>query len=397
MAVHSHIGASSMYRWMACPGSIREIRKAPPAPTTPEAQEGTDAHALAAHCLINERVAYTYVDRDFTYEDDGVKRTIEITKEMAEAVDLYCDTVRSRIEYPEDILLVEVRFDLGNIHPGAFGTADAVVYRPSQRRLIVTDLKYGSGILVHVFNNPQLKYYALGALLCGRCQSERWVIEDVELCIVQPRMDHPDGPIRSQILKIDEIFDFAVDLKRYAKLTEDPDAPLAAGVHCRFCSAAAFCPELKRSSQALAKVEFSPVNSYDPYLLAQALEKIPQLQAWINSTHEFAYAVAERGDPPPGWKLVAKEKRRRYRNPEEVVESFKDLGIAEDAYLEPKKLKPLTQLEKIIGKKAMALLTMSVSSGHVLVPEHDPRPALKPPAQQEFTALNPPATEDPFE
>ena len=68
---------------------------------------------------------------------------------------------------PRDTLLVEHRVDLTPLRPPVpmFGTADAIVIKPKRRQLHVIDLKYGAGVLVEAENNPQTRYYGLGALL----------------------------------------------------------------------------------------------------------------------------------------------------------------------------------------------------------------------------------------
>lgn len=371
-AAHSKLGASGMYRWAKCPGSVREIANAPAAVESEYAREGTHAHALAARCLTGGTNSGMWIGKTFNY--DGLK--FKVDREMAEAVQVYIDAVDA---HPGD-MQVEQRFDLSSIHSGCFGTADCVIWQEDTATLVVIDYKHGAGIPVEVRNNPQLLYYGLGALI----SSNRPVVK-VKLVIVQPRCDHADGPVRSWEIDALELMDFAIDLKSYAVATEDPKAPLVSGDHCRFCPAAKDCPALERRSQELAKAEFSAVLSYDPKALSDALHAMDAIEAKIKAVREFAYAEAEAGRCAPGWKLVAKRARRKWRDEGEVIATFQDtLG---DDLFEPRAVKSPAQLEKAIGKETVAQYAIAESSGHVLVPESDKRPAVKLLARDEFTAV----------
>lgn len=351
-----------MYRWSACPGSVR-LSEGIPSKSSRFADEGTRAHDLAAQWLT------TGIAPDFPDE------------EMKEAVQTYVDWVRELYE-PGDTLIVEHRFDLSSIHPGCFGTADCVLYKPKQKLLIGADYKHGAGIPVEVMGNPQLYFYSLGALITTKFNPER-----VQMTIVQPRCNHPDGPIRSHTIDAIELLDFAVDLRDYAKATEDPNATLVAGDHCRFCPASGVCPELSARATAVAQVEFSPALSYDPEKLKLALDSREIVKAWLKAVDEFAYAEAEAGRTPPGYKLVAKRANRKWRSEGEVITFLQDAGVKPDVMYEPRALKSPAQIEKIVDKKVLAEFTVAESSGHTLVPESDKRPAVKLSAVEEFKSI----------
>lgn len=351
MTLHSALGASSMYRWSACPGSVR-LSAGVELASSSYAEEGTAAHAIAADCLEKG-----------TDSDD-------------EAVQTYLDEVRSRIE-PGDTLQIEVRFDLSSVYPGCFGTGDAIVWKPKSKLLIVFDYKHGAGIPVSANANPQLRYYGLGALLQSGYPADR-----VRLVIVQPRCDHGDGPVRFEEIDALDLLDFAADLKRFAQATESKDAPLVPGEHCRFCPAGKVqkCPAVKSKAQALAKMVFAPATSYDPADLARALDGREAMKAWLKNLDEFAYSEAEAGRPAPGYKLVAKMGRRKWREGAQgelaVLAPPGDEG--EGDWYEPRQLKSPAQLEKIksAGKDLVKQFAIMESSGHVLVPEDDKRPAV---------------------
>lgn len=370
---HSPIGASSMERWAACPGSVR-LCKDLPETSSAYADEGTQAHDLAAKWLKT------------------AKEPVFPNEAMREGVTLYVNYVRSQMREPVvkegDVFHVEEQFDLSSIHPGCFGTSDVVIWRPTIQYLEVIDFKYGAGILVNANDNPQLKYYALGALL-----AKQYPAKIIQMTIVQPRIDCDEGPIRSSVIEWADLYDFAVELKAYAQATEDPNAPLVPGEHCRFCKAAPSCPELRAKTQAIAKTEFRTGLSYDPQKLKEALDAREFIKAWLKSLDEFAYAEAEAGRCPPGYKLVAKRANRQWKDEEQAAKELEKIGVSPGVMYEPRTLLSPAKLEKLgIKKKVFEELVESVSSGHTLAPESDKRPAVKPSAQEEFTVIEGVAT-----
>ena len=375
---HAKLGASSMHRWSKCPGSIRQSESFTPRESI-YASEGSDAHAYAAFCLTRPRKATKVEDIGKERQFDG--RIFTPTEDMRDAVETYCLEVRHNLDRRVKIR-IEQRFDLSSVYPGCFGTADCVIWRPATKMLIVIDYKHGAGIPVEVEDNPQLLYYGLGALL-----STGYPATTVRLIIVQPRRFHPDGPVRSWDVPAMDLIDFRADLIGYAKATEDPNALLNPGDWCYFCPGRSLCPALTAQATELAKIEFGPKLPYDPKVLKRALDARDAIKAWLKGLDEFAYAEAEAGRCSPGYKLVAKRPTRKWRDDVEVVEHLRDLGLSTDVIFAPLKPKPPAQLEKLVDKKAIESFIVKVSSGHVLAPESDKRPPVRPAAKDEFQAI----------
>jgi hypothetical protein len=347
-----------MYRWSKCPGSVR-LSEGIESKSSKFAEEGTLAHEIAAERLLTGKYR------------EGVD------PEMLEHIDVY---VKAVDEMTVGDRLIEHQFDLSEVHPGLFGTCDAIVYNLEKKLLSVVDLKFGAGIPVEVTDNVQLKYYALGALL-----STKALCNEVELVIIQPRCNHSDGPVRKWKLPTIDLLDFAADLKKYAEKTEDIFAPLSAGEHCRFCPAAGICTEIGNKAQTLAKLEFKPIENklagggvegYDPQQLSKTLEWLPTLEGWIKSVRDFAYSEASAGKSVPGWKLVEKRKTRKWTN---EVDATNYLQVYGDQVFEPRSLKSVAQVEKLLSKSEKSRLEpliTAASTGSVLVPEDDNRPAV---------------------
>lgn len=374
---HSKIGASSASRWMACPGSVRLCENTARR-SSEYADEGTAAHALAELCFKNG-------DPDAMIHIGQIIEGQPVTLDMAEAVNVYLDEVASDTQ-PGDEQDFEVRFSLNEIHTGLFGTADRVRYRPDTATLRITDYKHGAGIPVEVEDNVQLMYYAIG----GALRLHNRGIRTIEIQIVQPRCPHSDGPVRTWSLDVVDLLEFAADLRDAAIATENPNAPLVPGDHCRWCAAAGFCPAIAKKAIAAASQEFGPGLEYEPGELSEAMERIPMIMQWAKSVQGFAYSEAQAGRIPPGYKIVEKRGSRKWRDDQKAINELLALGVKEEMIYEPRELRSVPSIEKVYGKKNMKELEELIvmeSSGTTLAPLKDRRPAVaKATASDEFAS-----------
>lgn len=381
---HAKLSASGAYRWMVCPGSIRESEGLPNV-TTYYAAEGTVAHEIAARCLKAQISPSSFLGEDFKVDT----HVITVDQGMVDAVELYLT------ELPPDATIMRfVEHDLTPaltaLHPDFGGMSDAIVFLPEQERLKVYDYKHGAGVIVEVRHNKQLMYYALGALL----SFSKLPIREVEIVVVQPRCGHADGVVRSWVFHAADLLDFEADLVDAAAETEKPDAPLVPGPHCKFCPAAGLpCKALMDHQNTLMSDEFEDIErkaaivALTPERIAQALEMVPAIEARISQLRELAYNMAMHGNPPPGFKLVAKRGRRNWTDKEgaAVVLEGKDGCWTEPA------LKTPAQVQKALGKAEYDAIAApfvdTVSSGHTLVPESDPRAPAQLASQDDFEEL----------
>lgn len=386
MTAHSKIGASSAYRWSVCPGSVR-LSAGVESRSSEYALLGTAAHELAAKCLEGEKNADEFLGTEIEVDKDGAKATFEVDDEMAEAVQLYLDTCRqqwatAKATLPSGLVMIEHRFDLSSVHAGMFGTSDFAVVDVKNKTLYVTDYKHGAGKPVEVFDNMQLKYYALGVLM-DMLKANR-EIEKVVLCIVQPRCYHRDGPVRTFEMEAWELIDYATELIEYAKATEDPNAPLVPGDHCGFCPAAATCPVLQARAEAAFDEAMAQMEGGVDTDVAEWLPKLDTIEAFCSAVRSAAYAQASSGKKVMGYKLVEKQGRRKFIDEDAVRKFLKDRGVTEAEMHTPPKLKSPAQVEKLEpfkgkaakdAKEALQAFITTPKAGTALVPEDDPRPA----------------------
>jgi hypothetical protein len=364
---HSSLGASSMERWATCPASVK-LSEGLPNPSSPYAAEGTIAHELCEIFLTDKSIK----PESMIGESIEPHPEVEITQEMIDAVMVYVDFVEKEGK-GKDISLEE-RVTLEHIDGELFGTNDCVIYEEFGE-LHVIDYKHGQGYAVEARENKQLLYYASGA-------GHGLDYSAVRLTIVQPRCDHPDGPIRSWVTTPDRIKEFerelklAVDETRKAKAKFQPSEK-----GCKWCLAKHICPALKTKALSLAKDQFADVVELPKPMemtgeeISKTLKNASLIETWLKSVQKYAHTAAEAGESIEGYKLVKAKKNRAWRDSDALIEEFGDLFDDTDLYA-PKKLKTPAQLEKIVGKADVARFSETPEGGLNLVKESDKRAAV---------------------
>lgn len=371
LKAHSDTGASSAHRWFACPGSV--ALSAPlPNRSSPDASLGTAAHTLGAQCLTGGSDAWEHIGEKITA--DGTEFTVDT--EMVESVQLYLDTIRNDIaaykanflDYDEalkfdpsiaPVVWAEERFHLSDIDSGLYGTADCAVYFPSWRKLSVYDYKHGVGVGVEAKENPQLQYYAVGAV---SKLPETAELRDIECIIVQPRHDHESGSVRRWTTNFDALGEWiGATLKPALLATRKPDAPLVAGDHCRFCpaKAAGVCPVLNTTYDGIAKIaeqtgEFEPPAALETWELAERAAKIELVKFVIKALEDEIYSRLLKGEAIPGFKLVPKKSNRVWKEgaQEAVIAALGGAAYKEPAFRSPAEVEKLQDGAALTAKWA---------------------------------------------
>ena len=404
---HARLSASGAYRFIACPGSVA-LCEGRDSPSSEHAREGTAAHEMAQLCLEQGQDAIDYVDRHV----EG----FYVDTEWAEALQVYLDHCRKRMG-DGYTYWIERRITLEKLNPPVdmFGTSDFAAIHHDLKTLYVDDLKWGRGIAVAADNNPQLKYYALGVLLSLPASQD---VETVVMSIVQPR-GRSGPPVKTATISATELLCWAQELMVAARKTQEPNAPLAAGSHCRFCTASGICPEQANKALASAQVEFADVISPQKALSvpsvitlsAEALGQIILKKAGIIAFLEAAEAAGRAqilaGMTVPGIKAVAGVGRSKWADAPEMVGPMlvDGFGIPEALAYEPRE--PISsakaravyaRIEKEAGRaktlkaaeaafRALAAEMITTASGIILVADDDDRPAVNLLAGSEFSAI----------
>lgn len=367
MTAHAKLSASGSHRWLNCPGSIKAEESISDR-DSPAAAEGTAAHELAEHCLINSVPAESLIGETFNNH--------EVTQSMADYVQQYVDYVKSF----SGEHFYEVRVDFSSYVPEGFGTCDALVIQPKEKRIRVIDLKYGKGVQVYAENNSQAMLYALGAL---EDYNMIYDIETVVVTIVQPRLDHID----EWEISVAELLEWAESVREKAQLCLSDDAPRVPGEkQCQFCKFKARCPEQKQMVEhtMLAMFdEIEPANLCNADQLSdaellRAMQNKKLIEGWLSSVEKHITERLEDGTGFKGYKLVEGRSLRQWVDEDAVLSVLSDNGYDEDE-LYTKKFVSVAQAEKLLGKKDKSLIGEYITKPAgkpTLAPESDKRPAI---------------------
>jgi hypothetical protein len=346
---------------MTCPASLFGPQEDQ---SSAYADEGTAAHSLAAECWLLGSEPASYVGKKVG--------EFEVTEEMADAVQIFLDTITATIsrlsesgETPQ--VMIETQL-VSEPFPDFGGTADCLVYTSAE--LVVIDFKYGAGVSVEVVGNLQLLCYAVLA-----CVALDLAASNYRLVVVQPRKEHPDGPVREWAPSLGE---FRSQTERiYNAIETATDGKFSGGEHCRWCPRKVHCPELYQLTIEQARTEFKDVEAdMTPERAAEVMQKAKAVSIYIDAVESWAHGQMEKGVSVPGFKLVYAYANREYCVDEpELLKRLKKLKVAKaDAFVTT--LKSPAQLEKVTGKEFVNAICDRALKGTTVVPETDNRPAV---------------------
>lgn len=231
---------------MSCPGSIKlSERITGPPETTRYAEEGTRAHAALEVVLKNwpSRMAEEKLRRSHP------KHMMDHVMRSARSI--------MALKHPSAEFRCETRVGLNYI-PGMWGTIDSAIIQHFYK-LHIIDYKHGAGMMVEPEQNSQLIFYALATAF-----EYHFDFLEVDITIVQPRIPHKRGPVRTWHTTMDALMPWEETFRKGIEATKLPNAKLRAGAHCRFCPASTICPELSRANFEQAQMDFMDHDFLDP-------------------------------------------------------------------------------------------------------------------------------------
>lgn len=175
---HALWSASATARNWHCAGALTLAPFGEDKPSI-HADTGTAGHQIAERCLREEREPIEFLG---TIEKTKA-HDITVDEELVRSVEEYVDYCRGLIG-PCTEYWIEERFVLDKLDPPfeAGGTGDFVAYFEAEKSLEIVDFKNGRGV-VDAEGNPQLRTYALGAMLAH----PGLAVDHVTVTIVQPR------------------------------------------------------------------------------------------------------------------------------------------------------------------------------------------------------------------
>lgn len=382
MTKHAILSASSAHRWLTCTASALLEQEFPDS-SSEAAAEGTLAHEMCELKVSNALVKKT-VKATFTRKMNALRKHELYQLEMEGYTDAYLDYVFGVYTAFDEApyIAVEKHVDFSAYVPEGFGTCDCVMIYGNEMDII--DFKYGKGVPVSAENNPQLRLYALGALLE---YSMLWGIETITMHIVQPRLNS----ISTEILTKDELLLWADEVRVTAA-----EALIGNGVFrpseeaCRFCRAKATCRARAEKNLELAQHDFKKPPVLSDLEVGQILEKAQDLKAWASDLEEYALKTLLAGGSIPGYKAVEGRSNRAFADQDKAFEVLMAGGV-EEALLYERKPLTLAKVEKLVGKKDFAEMVgdyvIKPPGKPALAPESDKREAitLRSTAEEDFS------------
>ena len=266
---------------MFCPGS-KKIQSAYPDKDRRAATEGSVAHKIAAEVLGTGGSLTGHLGRSID--------NIYVDQEMLHHLQMYVDDCREPGELEKNRKFEYEGHTLT-------GTPDYVCFDGGT--LKIKDLKYGHG-WVEVFENWQLLAYAV------LCQHPN--LKAVELTIIQPRANHPEGPVRRWTFPAKLLRNYTNQIIGAIEAADANEPVTTTGAHCRYCRALVHCHAARTAAgYALDYVGTSGHTVLTPDLVAlemdvteRAVKMLTQRQTVLG---ESALAMCKAGKIIPGWEV----------------------------------------------------------------------------------------------
>jgi len=374
---HALLGASKAEQWINCPPSAR-LQESVPEKRSEYADEGTAAHELAEIKLRGRILTCNSKQRkDLAKRYEQIKSSQYYGQEMEDAVQGYVELVEERFmaakaRSSDAVALLEELLDLTEWVPEAFGTGDVVLIADGV--LEVIDLKYGKGVPVSAYDNPQIRLYGLGAWWG---YNYLYSINEVHMTIIQPRLDN----VSTEIMQLDALIEWAESVvKPAAVLAFAGWGDYCAGDHCRWCKVKGNCRARADENMKALAYEFQDPALMSNEEIGSILFITDQLITWAKDVQGYAFEQAVKGNPIPQWKLVAGRSNRAITDKEAAIKVFEEAKLETEKYLKPKELLGIGELEKRLGKKEfgelLGPLIAKPPGKPTLVPETDTRSEL---------------------
>lgn len=352
------LGPSSLYRWANCPASpwlaMRLARK-----DSVFSTEGTLYHAVGEFCW--QRTLHRVSDAAAVTQEEQLRKkcaahNVDVADAFAVAT-VWQNAVRALHQaYWTDPSWLEIHAELPlwmpELGPDVKGTADLVAWYTGPSgvsSLLISDLKAGVGVPVHARGNTQLMLYAFSAL-----QRRSLLYDDVTA----------DTPVTLQIAQArlaNGISNWTVDASYIAnwvatyvqpavqRVYENRDK-VVPGSWCQFCRVSGQCSaQAALAAHALTRRRLMDQGRVlEVEELAEWLELLPALRAFIKDLNEVAMEASLAGTEIPGWRLSEGRGQRRVVDVPGALDRLTAAGYSMDQVAEPK-LKTLATLDRLAG------------------------------------------------
>ena len=381
MSAHAILSPSSASRWIHCPPSALLNAEAGDRDTV-FTREGTLAHAVAE--LKARKYFIGMGPQKYGAALKKLKGDELWQDEMDGHTDAYLDALKDIAATFADTpyVALEQRVDFSEYVPEGFGTADCIMI--GGEVLHIVDFKYGKGVDVSAEDNPQLKLYAVGAILQYMAFYD---IFTVRMTIVQPRIKRE--PDTWEIEARNLLYWAEHEVKPAAELATKGEGEFAEGDWCRWCAVRGNCRKRAEAQLELARMDFQKPPTLTDSEVGEALTLGQRLKAWLSDLEEYALSTCLNGGDIPGFKAVEGRSVRAWTDADAAFTAARAAGVPEEMLYERKPV-TLAALEKIMGKKAfgeaLAGFVVTPPGKPTLVKADDRRKAItnKPTIEEDF-------------
>jgi RecB family exonuclease len=350
-----------------------EVREGVSEVSSVYAAEGTTAHSLAellARCEILEHGVF---DQELEHWRDNNRVDDESFREMLRHAESYVAYLQERMAlHPYTQLLLEQRVETGL--PSCWGTGDAIMVSPSHVEIV--DYKYGSGVRVSAWKNPQIMLYGVGAL--DTYGEVLGTPEMVYCTIFQPRIDN----VSTYEISPSDLRAWRDSLEPIAEEARGPNARFGPSESaCRWCPVAGQCRA--QLEWALALDFGHPPDLLSVEELSEALTRIPAIRVWCDAVQSISLDLAYSKDTHiPGWKVVLSGGKRYITDPAEAIRILVEDNGFELSQVSKQTILGIGDLEKMLGKagfeESLGGVVAKTEGKPSLVPEDDKRSAINP-------------------
>jgi hypothetical protein len=398
---HSIFGPSGSPTYLHCAGSLIPNLLAPD-DAGEDAAYGTVAHSVTEIWGKTGKKPKYLLGQTRKITNAGVEYEIEIDADMFVHVRACIDWV----QFLPGEHFHEVKIDFSDLTPipRQTGTADFVAV--THGRMIVVDWKFGKGYMVYAEKNSQLLLYAYGVFVRFGIDYD---IEEIEIRIAQPRLDHFDTWVVSRA----ELMEFAKWAKERMAAAWVINAPRTPGeLQCKWCKVRTTCTaNLKMQSDLMLAVFddigkpvtedmmlelkeniefeelFEPVNAVTLSTsdMAFILKFRRTVEAWWKSLANELLRRAGAGEKIPHWKLVESRSHKKFVDEKKALKILMDKGAKRDEIIKETFVTP-AEAERVLKRhgvptkdlpKLLAPLVYKPTGKPSLAGLSDKRPAIE--------------------
>ena len=359
---HSPYGGSTAGRTLNCPGWRQLVDTLPVSDSSSMyADRGTLLHN-AMEAIYDgdleapeEVIGTTYKDQVLTEElfNEKIVPAIAAVEEIFAAYGIEEFACEERVGFSDD----------------SWGTGDLI--GAGSAWSLILDYKFGDGVMVSPVENAQFLFYGSAAYHTVATADLFDDVEKVVFAVVQPS-SHAENDYEVWETTTKRLKDFRKPWLAAVDAAKQVDADTCAGDWCKFCPAAAICPQKTGSAQRALLMDPKDLKT-----LGTSLKLVAEMEAWCNDVKETAHAQMENGATLKGWKLVMKRATRSWLDADKMASILaRKLGGMKNVVV----TKPISpaQAEKLAKAQKVSLdlqkYVVSKSSGTTLAKSSDKRP-----------------------